>query len=1159
MRFVQATLGLSAAVLLLCAPLRSQFGTSTISGAVTDATGAVIPGVTVTVVNTRTNFTFSAETNAGGLYRVASLQPGVYRITFEVAGFKRTVREGVDVRTGETLPVNATLEVGAVAESIEITGRPQLLETETSATGSVVGGDLIYDLPIYQRWVASTFQLVPGISQGGYAWGGSLGGFHVAGQRASAIGYFEDGVVAQDQGGGTDNINPVLNAVEEIKVLTTALPAEYGHSAGGVISTVKKTGTNTFHGLASIFGRSRNMTHRRFFDKCRTSQSDQGCIAQGSFFFQPDFNLNGPVYIPKVYDGRNKTFWLIAYQKLIEKKTNQWPGTVPTTEMFNGDFTFGGKGNPLYDPLSTRQLPDGTWARDPIPNRLIPRSRIDPVAQKVLSINPWKPANNPVSYTSTGPVDNLIYDELSRTFFNDWSMRGDHQFSPYLKIFGSYTRNWRSGYGRPTNIRIADFDANNGNLTPSIFHNWALGKTWVISPTMVNDIRAGYYRYRRDRTVPSFGEGWPSQLGIPNVDGALLPSFGSGNQFSPESIYGLTVSGPSVRIGETLSFRDDFSIVKGTHAFKMGYELLRFRLNYSQTNHPSGDFRFDRMTAGLQPNGQPLPNTGNTFAGFLLGSVRSVEFDSELASWLPRSSVHSFYFQDDWKLTPTLTLNLGLRYSTESPFDTKYGLHTNFDPTVIDDASGLIGAYVHPGSGLNKRDNNNIQPRFGVAWHPVDKWVFRGGFAVNTVDVRFPAERGQFEEYFALANLSQKEGDPRPLFQISNGPPPFSFDLRPDGTARFVGANPSSRSAQWWDPVLRNPYVLNWNLSIQYELTPSLLLETSYQGSSGVGLVERWEYNTFPIDFGANDPALRAAAFAKPQNYRPHTNFGSVQFRSNMGHSTYHGGTVKLEQRYSRGLTFMTFYTFQKAINSQDNDNSGSGVAPIQSRALEKARAGYDRNHRWNGTITYELPFGEGRRWMNRRGVLDYIFGGWQIAWVQTVESGNPLNFSFDNNPYNYFPTWVGARRPDIVGTPQLRDNWGDFGGDRFNRNNINPVIDMSAFASPGGAACNTLTPTAEQKAACSFLIGNAGRNVVTGMRLLWSTVSAQKNIRLYERLTFQVRWDMNNPFKTFNFDTPSTTVDLKNPQTFAKVSGDPRTASWGGQPLMNLTLALMW
>jgi hypothetical protein len=1130
------------ALFLLLPSALAQFGTATITGRVTDPTGAVVPTVSVTVTNIETNFRYSAATNAEGLFRVTSLQPGNYRVIFEADGFKRVVRDNVDVQQGETLPVNVMLEVGAVTEAIEVTGRPQLLETETSATGSVVEGKLIYDLPIYQRWVASTFQLVPGMSQGGFAWGGSLGGFHVAGQRNSSIGFFEDGVVAQDQGSGTANINPVLNSVEEIKVLTTTLPAEYGHSAGGVISTVKKTGTNTFHGLASIFGRSRSMTHRRFFDKCKTSQSDQGCTPQGSFFLQPDFNLSGPVYIPKLYDGRNKTFWSVGYQKLIEKKTNQFPGTVPTPEMFNGDFTFGGQGNPLYDPLTTRQLADGTWVRDPIPNRMIPSSRINPVAQKVIAINPWKPANQPVSYTSNGPVDNLLYDEISRTFFNDWSLRGDHQFSPYFKIYASYSRNWRSGYGRPTNIRIADFDANNGNLTPSVFQNWSLGKTWVISPTMVNDARAGYYRYRRDRSVPSYGKDWPAQLGIPNVDGSLLPSFGTGNQFTADSIYGLTVSGPSLRIGETLSFRDDFSLIRGTHALKMGYELLRFRLNYSQVNQPSGDFRFDRMTAGLQPNGQPVPRTGNTFAGFLLGSVRSVEFDSELASWLPRSSIHSFYIQDDWKVTPALTLNLGIRYSNESPFNTKYGQQTNFDPTAIDDATGLPGAYVHPGAGLNKRDNNNFQPRVGMAWNFRNKWVLRGGFAVNTVDVRYPAERAQFEEYFALANLQRPPGDPQPLFQISDGPPDFAFDLRQDGTARFVGSNYSARTSQWWDPNLRNPYVLNWNASIQYEFTTNLLLELSYQGSAGNALVERWESNTFPIDFGANDPALRAAAFAKPQNFRPYSNFGNIQFRSNMGHSTYHGGTVKLEKRYSKGLTFMTFYTFQKAIDSQDSDNSGSGVAPLQNRGLEKARAGYDRNHRWNGTVTYELPIGSGRRWMNRKGVLDYVFGGWQIAWVQTLESGNPLNFGFSNSPYNYYPTWVGARRPDVVGTPKLRDNWGDFGGDRFNRNNINPVIDIADFAYPA-----------------PFTPGSAGRNIVTGMRLLWSTVSAQKNITLYERLRFQIRWDMNNALKTFNFNNPSTTVDLKNPQSFAKVTGDPRTASWGGMPLMNLTLALMW
>jgi hypothetical protein len=470
---------------VLLTPAYAQFGAATITGRVTDSSGAVMPGVTITIVNTETNFTSTAETNEEGLYRVPSLRPGNYRVAFEAQGFKRVLRE-TDIRTGETLPVDAILEVGQVAESIEVTGRPQLLETETSSTGSVVAGKLIYDLPIYQRWVNSTFQLVPSISQGGYAWGGSLGGFHIAGQRASAIGFFEDGVVAQDQIGGMDNINPVLNAVQEIKVLTTTLPAEYGHSAGGVISTVKKGGTNTFHGIASVLGRSRSMTHRRYFDKCKTSQSTEGCIAQGSFFFQPDFNLNGPVYIPKIYDGRNKTFWMISYQKLIEKKTNQWPGRVPTTDMFNGDFNFGGKGNQLYDPLSTRQLADGTWTRDILPNRMIPKSRINPVAQKILNINPWKPANNPVSYTSEGPVDNLIYDELSRTFFNDWSMRGDHQFSPYFKIYGTYSQNWRSGYGRPTNIWLSDFDATNGNLTPAIFHNWSLGKTWVIKQSALN-------------------------------------------------------------------------------------------------------------------------------------------------------------------------------------------------------------------------------------------------------------------------------------------------------------------------------------------------------------------------------------------------------------------------------------------------------------------------------------------------------------------------------------------------------------------------------------------------------------------------------------------------------------------------------------------------
>src|SRR5712692_271143 len=657
-----------------------QIGTSTISGRVTDPSGAVVPGVAVTVVNTDTNFQFSATTNSEGLYRVQSLQPGPYRVTFEATGFKRAVRDNVELRVGDVLPVDISLQVGNVAESVEVTASTQLLETETSATGTVVEGQVLYKLPLYQRYIPLTLNLVPGLSMGGYAYGGGLDSYHLAGQRSGAIGYVEDGVLGNDQLGGTGFIKTIQNSVAEVKALTTTLPAEYGHSAGGVINVVKKSGTNELHGLASDFGRTRRMAHRLFFDRFRTSDPQPGAPnGVPSWFMLPDANIGGPLVIPKLYNGRNKTFFFFGYQKLIEKKAAQVFGATPTQDMKNGDFSFGGVGNPLYDPLTTRQLPDGTWTRDLLPNNRVPLARFDPVARKLMQIDPWVPSNVPGSFNATGPVSNLLYNEKSRTFFEDYSGRIDHQFSPNCKIYGSYTYNHQSGLGRPTNISNSAFEANNGNLTPLTQQNYSLGKTWVINPTMVNDARVGYYRRRNDKFVPSFGKNYAQTLGIPTVDAAVLPSFGAGDQFGPDSIYGLTVSGPNRLIGETLSFRDDLTKIRGTHAFKMGYEILRFRLNSTVTNRPSGDFRFDGMTAGLQPDGNTAPRTGNTFAGFLLGSVRQASFDAELTSWLPRSTINSFYFQDDWKFSPTLTLNLGMRYSNESPFNTKYGLMSNFD------------------------------------------------------------------------------------------------------------------------------------------------------------------------------------------------------------------------------------------------------------------------------------------------------------------------------------------------------------------------------------------------------------------------------------------------------------------------------------------------
>ncbi len=456
------------AFLLACAGLAwGQIGTSTITGRVTDTTGAVIPKVQVTIIQTTTNFTYSTVTNDEGIYRVPSLQPGQYRVTFEASGFKRLVRDDVELRTGDVLAVDVALQVGVVTESVEVTGATVLLETETSTTGTLVSGTVLYDLPLYQRYINSTLNLVPGMTTGGYAYGGDLGAYHLAGQRNGAIGIFEDGVNGNDQLGGTGTIKPIQNSVAEVKVLTTVPPAEYGHSAGGVINVVKKSGTNELHGMGSWYGRTRRMQHRLFFDKLRTSDPTPGRPnGVPVFFMQPDANVGGPVYIPKLYDGRNKTFFFFGYQRLHEKKVAQVDATTPTIAMKQGDFNWPGA-NALYDPATTR-LVNGAWQRDPFPGNRVPLSRFDPVASRIIAIDPWVLPNRAPSYTSVDPTSNLLADEFAKVFFDDYNVRIDHQFSSAFKVYGSYTQNNQSGFNRPINIKYEnpEFDASQGNYTP---------------------------------------------------------------------------------------------------------------------------------------------------------------------------------------------------------------------------------------------------------------------------------------------------------------------------------------------------------------------------------------------------------------------------------------------------------------------------------------------------------------------------------------------------------------------------------------------------------------------------------------------------------------------------------------------------------------------
>ena len=389
MQVSRKSLLLSVVFLATVAVAYCQISTGTITGTVIDPSGAAIPGVQVIVVQTETNFESRATANSEGIYRAQSLLPGTYRLTFEAAGFKRLVLEGTTLRVGDVLPVNATLEVGQLSDSIQVSAKSTLLETETSATGTVHEGETLYAMNLYQRQIVPFLpHLVPGTSGSGST------ASNVAGQRASGLAVFSDGVLAQDPVANGAQIKPVENSVEEAKLLTGTLPAEYGHSTGGLLTVVNKSGTNSFHGFASEFGRTRRMAHRQFFNLYKTSQPQPGAPdGVPGWFQEPDAAGGGPVVIPHIYNGRNKTFFYSGYQKLVEKKSSGYVSQTPSPQELAGDFTEGGAGAQLYDPLTTRQLADGTWARDPLPGNMVPKSRLDPVAAKIIGMNVWVPPN----------------------------------------------------------------------------------------------------------------------------------------------------------------------------------------------------------------------------------------------------------------------------------------------------------------------------------------------------------------------------------------------------------------------------------------------------------------------------------------------------------------------------------------------------------------------------------------------------------------------------------------------------------------------------------------------------------------------------------------------------------------------------------------------
>ena len=1070
--------------------------TATLVGAISDSTGATVVAANITLVNTATQFTFKTTSNTTGEYYIPYIPIGAYELSVEAPGFKKHLQRGIDLRVGETPRVDVQLEVGSLAEAITVTAAPMQLETETSVAGAIMENRTFIRMPVLQMRTYNIMTYLPGLNNTGF------NSFNVIGQRSRSMGYTIDGVSAKEpvratSVSHTETVQTSTDALQEVKLLTTGVPAEFGRAGAGALVAVFKSGTNSLHGSAEDRYINQEFLHRRYFD-----QLPQTPIK----YHELSATIGGPVMIPKLYDGRNKSFFFVAFQQHNEKASETAITTVPTAEMLRGDLSFGGKALPIYDPTTTRQDSTGKWIRDPMPGNIVPLSRFDTVAKNFLALNPFNTPNQAGYLDTAGPHENLAIPTRYRAYRTRWDFKGDHQFSDRHKIFGRYSWNLHSLWSNRNNTHLQLQTVNTEAVpTPTDQGNMVIQDTYTFSPTMINEFRVGYNRRATSRLPDSLNQGWAQKLGIPNVAGDSFPAFNNlGFAVSP--------GGYSRSVGEDFTVSENLTKVMTRHTIKAGYELFRSRYSMKREDLPSGSYNMGGTDMPF------TPNTGNGFAAFLLGSVTSATFTNSVATWLPRWLSHGLYIQDDWKPFKTLTLNLGVRWSYESPFNTKYGQQSNFDPNAIDPITGRKGAIVHGGGELAKRDWNNFQPRIGMAWTILPKLVWRGNFGIMTQDLLAPDAGMLFEEYFAQATVAQPSGDPRIAFLLSQGPGQIKYTRNADGSVPFVGTNYSSRGATWYDPNMRMPYIMNWSGGLQYQLTPVWLLEMMYQGSAGVGLLNAWDINVVPLNY-STDTKVLDQVYQNVQAYKPYPQFGSIMHYSNYGHNRYHGITFRGEKRFSSGFNLNAFYTFSKAIDEADGEGSTSGIT-YYNRRLEKGRAGFDVNHRLVALFQWELPMGKGRRLMSGGGWKDYALGGWNLNYMQTAQSGLPYTITFAGSPNRYLP---GTSRPNLLTTKEdaMTANW-SIGPNRFPTSAQNAYMNLTAFAYPA-----------------AYTAGNEGRNLFNAPPLIWQQASLGKDFALGERVRFSLRMDCNKIFKHPSLARPNSSYDLRSPGSWTRFTGE--------------------
>ena len=1078
-------------------PLLAQSPQATISGIITDSTGSVVPGVQVTAINPATTQRATAVTNGQGFFVLTQLAIGDYTIEAEKAGFKKLVRQGLTLTTGATVALDIQLDIGAATDTVTITGETPLLQTRTSDVSTLIESKTVQDLPLGDRRTLNIIKLTGAAVFVAYD-SGAKPNFSLAGGRTQSQMFWIDGGSGQNMrlGIGQVDIDPPVETVQEVKVLSNNYAAEYGGSAGGVIIATTKSGGNQFHGSLFEYLRNDALDAANFFAPVVNGEKQKAPLRYNVF----GGTLGGPVWLPKKafgpagYDGHNKTFFFFAYEGTRRLEGLVRTMTVPTLLQRQGNFSdtrnAAGAVIPIFNPATTR-VEGGRTVRTQFAGNKI--DSIDPVALKLLEFYPL-PNRAPDNPTGANNFSANYQQILTR---NNYTAKVDHNFTErdrfnFRYLYNSDDRSFTTVF---PNI-VAETN------TPALRHQnyFYWGYTRTFSPTVINEFRYTYSNRINHETSFGLGEPWPSRLGLKGAPDGAFPQI---------NVAGVTTLGAGTHERRQLpiqqhQFVNNLTVTRGRHALKMGAEL-RESLNSEITRTSiAGQFSFTPLLTGQPGNAA----TGVGFASLLLGQPNGVTFRETEA--LDRYSWYlAGFFQDDWTINQSLTLNLGLRWETDTPITDRDNRMNGFDLGAINPVSGTPGVVKFAGQGgyasqPYATDWNNFGPRIGFAWRPLglQKTVIRGGagmFFAHPFDRGAPNSASLGFENSASIN-TQDNGLTSP-FLLRDGVPAVNLGgvARNDSFGAVRVGQTATTAVTFFELNRRTGYSEQFNLNIQQELPGQITFEAGYIGN----LSRKLASNNVSINQITPQKLAEVAARADKvgrQADRPFPQFSGVTLVAPaFGVSNYHALVLRAEKRFAAGFNFLTTYTWSKFLNDTDEGGSALGNEPSYANYYDRdsdyGPSGNDIRHRFTISSVYELPVGRGKRYL-AKGPLGVIAGNWSVGVLALMQTGPPTTVTTQTNTTNAFS--AGAQHADMLRDPNLKSS----------ERTLSRWFDTAAFTQPA-----------------VFTFGTGGRGTVRGDGVINFDLSLLKNFFFAEQKGFQFRLEMFNAFNHPDFGLPGATL----------------------------------